>query len=287
VRVLVLGAGRMGGHHARMLGRQDDVREVWICDRHLDRAQALAREVGGLAVPREQAVPGSIDVAWVVVATPTDQHGEARGWAEAGADVLVEKPLAADLVAAERLRHPRIRVGHVERHNPVWGHAPLRGPLTVHVRRVVSRPPSTDPGRDVVSDLMLHDLDLLLHLRGGPLRVERVAGRADLHVVAELRGPGVVATVEAGVEGAAPVARCWEGVDADGPFRLDFDGRRAWRGGALVGEGGPDALEAQWRTLIGGGGVDAEEASTVLGLAATILRRLPVPHETPEHTDAT
>lgn len=277
----------MGGHHARMLARQDDVGELWICDRHPDRARALAREVGGLAVPREEAVAGALAPSWVVVATPTDQHGEARAWAEAGANVLVEKPLAADLVAAEGLRHPRIRVGHIERHNPVWRHAPLRGPLTVHIRRVVSRPASTDPGRDVVSDLMLHDLDLLLHLRGGPLRVESVEGRGDLHVVAELRGPGVVATLEAGVEGAAPVARLWEGLDEEGPFRLDFSGRKAWRGGELVGEGGPDALEAQWRAVRAGGGVGAGEASKVLGLAATILSRLPVPHETPEHPDAT
>src|SRR5205807_10582123 len=109
-----------------------------------------------------------------VVAVPTTAH-EQVGVAvlEAGIDLLVEKPIAPDLPAATRLieaaeRHGRIlQVGHLERFNPAVLELERRAtlPLCFEIHRL-NLFSSRSLDVDVVLDLMIHDVDIVLHLAG-------------------------------------------------------------------------------------------------------------------------
>ncbi len=110
-----------------------------------------------------------IDAA--IVATPTITHEQiATSLLQAGVDVLVEKPIAASSDAGERLarlaqQHGRIlQVGHLERFNPAVTalEKAVTIPLFFEVHRLSTfTPRSLDI--DVVLDLMIHDLDIVLH----------------------------------------------------------------------------------------------------------------------------
>jgi predicted dehydrogenase len=117
------------------------------------------------------------------VAVPTSSH---RAIAEPllarGVHCLVEKPIAADvaeaeaLVAAARRGGAILQVGHVERFNPVMAAVDRLGirPVFLEVHRLA---PYTFRSGDVgvVTDLMIHDLDIVLHLVGEePSRVDAV-----------------------------------------------------------------------------------------------------------------
>ncbi len=119
-----------------------------------------------------------------IVAVPTTSHEAVAGaLLEAGIDVLVEKPIAADMESAGRMvetaaRHGRIlQVGHLERFNPAVVELERRAtlPLFFEIHRLnLFSPRSLDV--DVVLDLMIHDVDIVLALvRAEPQEI-RAAG---------------------------------------------------------------------------------------------------------------
>ena len=86
----------------------------------------------------------------------------------------MEKPLAATLAEADALiaaaaaRGVQLQVGHIERYNRALRAAEpyLDGPRYIESQRLAPfQPRGTDVA--VVLDLMIHDLDLVLHLTGG------------------------------------------------------------------------------------------------------------------------
>jgi predicted dehydrogenase len=88
-----------------------------------------------------------------------------------GVHVLVEKPMAPDLPAADRILAAAdasgavVQIGHVERFNPaiLAAEAHLESPLFIESHRIAPFVPrSTDVA--VVLDLMIHDVDLVLSL---------------------------------------------------------------------------------------------------------------------------
>jgi len=119
-----------------------------------------------------------------IVAVPTGHHCSVGAQLlAAGIDVLVEKPLAANLAEADELialaeEHNRIlQVGHLERFNPaVLAIEPrLRRPMFFEAHRLsVFTPRSLDV--DVVLDLMIHDLDIVLAFARSPVREVRAVG---------------------------------------------------------------------------------------------------------------
>lgn len=118
------------------------------------------------------------------VAVPTvHHHAVAAQLLEAGLDLLVEKPLAANLAEADDLiaiaeKHNRIlQPGHLERFNPaVLAIEPkLRRPMFFEAHRLsIFTPRSLDV--DVVLDLMIHDLDIVLTFANSPVREVRAVG---------------------------------------------------------------------------------------------------------------
>ena len=170
LKVAVVGVGHMGRNHARIYGELDACELVGVVDKDLDRARQVAGQHGGQAVSRFADLTSSVDAASVAV--PTVYHAEvAIPLLERGIAVLVEKPLAPDAVSARQLVEAArkhgclLQVGHSERFNPVV-QAMLRmqvAPRFIETHRIS---PFTFRSADigVVFDMMIHDIDIVLHL---------------------------------------------------------------------------------------------------------------------------
>jgi predicted dehydrogenase len=182
IRVAVIGAGVFGRHHLRVLSQSLNATLVGVVDADRERAAQAAAEHNCLTFATLGELQGEIDAA--VVAVPTSLHAEVGcELLAAGIDVLVEKPIAADLASARRLvdtaaEHQRIlQIGHLERFNPAV--AALKKiasiPLFFEIHRLsLFSPRSLDV--DVVLDLMIHDLDIVLDLAGAMPEEIRAAG---------------------------------------------------------------------------------------------------------------
>jgi predicted dehydrogenase len=174
----VIGVGALGRHHARHLARLGEVRLVGVCDIDAARAADIAAELGTTAFVDVDQLLARVEA--VTVAVPTPAHAEVGLRAlEMGVPVLMEKPLAGTLREADQLiaaadRHGlQLQVGHIERYNRALRAAEpyLDGPRYLESQRLAPfQPRGTDVA--VVLDLMIHDLDLVLHLTGGSRATE-------------------------------------------------------------------------------------------------------------------
>jgi len=172
IRVGVWGAGAWGEKHARIYQGLRDVELIGVHDRDADRASAVTTRHGGQAFERPEALLARCDA--VSIAVPTVDHRAAAEQAlAAGCHVLVEKPMAASvdeadaMIRAARRADRVLQVGQVERFNPALSAArPLvRRPKFIEAHRLAAfQPRSLDI--DVVLDLMIHDIDAVLHLTG-------------------------------------------------------------------------------------------------------------------------
>jgi predicted dehydrogenase len=169
----VVGVGALGRHHARHLAGLDEARLVGVYDVDLERARAVAGELGTTAFDDLDALLGRTEAVTVAVPTPAHASVGVRALA-AGVPVLMEKPLAASveeadaLIGAASARGLQLQVGHIERYNRALRAAEpyLHGPRYIESHRLAPfQPRGTDVA--VVLDLMIHDLDLVLHLTGG------------------------------------------------------------------------------------------------------------------------
>lgn len=168
LRAGVIGAGSFGSYHARKYARSADCRLVAVFDPDPARAQALAHELGAAACEQIDAFWGMVDI--VSITSPAHSHAR---WAlaalEAGKSVLIEKPLAIDLIEADQIvglaqsRGLIVAVGHQERLVvEALGLFGLPLPDRLSITRLG---PGNGRGEDVsvTLDLMIHDLDLLAH----------------------------------------------------------------------------------------------------------------------------
>ena len=172
VRCGVWGVGVWGEKHARVYGAISEAELVGVYDRSPERARAVAEQYG----TRAFATPAELlrECEAVSVATPTVAHREAAEEAlAAGCHVLVEKPMAVTvaecdaMIAAAKRAARVLQVGQVERFNPALLAArPFLGrPKFIEGHRMAAfQPRSLDI--DVVGDLMIHDIDAVLHLTG-------------------------------------------------------------------------------------------------------------------------
>ena len=181
-RVAVIGVGSLGQHHARILAAMPEVDLVAVVDTKPERAAEIAATRDTAPLTEASTLLGRVDA--VIIATPTVSHVEAAlPFVEAGAAVLVEKPLAASLAEADRLveaaaaRGILLATGHTERFNPAVAAAlPLVSrPRFIEVHRL-----GTFPDRsldiDVIFDLMIHDLDVLLAAVGADVTAVEAVG---------------------------------------------------------------------------------------------------------------
>ncbi|MBI1874006.1 MAG: Gfo/Idh/MocA family oxidoreductase [Acidobacteria bacterium] len=170
MRVVVVGVGYLGRHHARILSQLADVELVGVVDLNRQRAEEVAVGVGTRAFTDVADVLDRIDAASIAV--PTEAHGAvAIPIVERGIPVLIEKPLARTTDEADGILSGASRVGvlvavgHTERYNPAVSAArPLiTQPRFIEVHRLGAFP-ERNLDIDVVFDLMIHDLDIVLSL---------------------------------------------------------------------------------------------------------------------------
>ena len=175
LRVAVVGVGYLGRFHAQKYAALAECELVALADPDSAAAAALARELGTRAIDDYRELLGKVDA--VSVATPTALHLEVtRAFLEAGAHVLVEKPItetveqAQQLIAVARRAGRVLQVGHLERFNPaiLAAEPHLRSPRFIECHRLA---PFRERGTDVnvVLDLMIHDLDLVQSIVGSPI----------------------------------------------------------------------------------------------------------------------
>ena len=172
----VVGVGSLGYHHVRLLRDLDGADLTGFFELRPDRAAAVSKELGVPALPTLEALLERCDAVTIVVPTPA-HHAVARAVVDGGKHVLVEKPLAStleeadDLLAAGRRAGVVIQTGHVERFNrAVRAALPyIDEPRFIESDRLA---PFNPRGSDVavVLDLMIHDIDLVRALVGGPVR---------------------------------------------------------------------------------------------------------------------
>jgi predicted dehydrogenase len=237
LRVGVVGVGHLGKEHARILSGMPDVELVGVADPHAAQAEAVALRCGTRAYPDHRPLLAEARAA--VVAAPTAcHHAVATDFLTRGIPVLVEKPLANQVVQADalvslaRLHGAVLQVGHVERFNPAYEELrrrPLR-PKYIRCERYGSfSGRSTDIG--AVLDLMIHDLDLVLALVAAPVRaveamgVAVLGGHEDLAQARVTFADGCVADLTASRVHPAAVRRMqvW---GAEGFAGVDFARRR-------------------------------------------------------------
>ena len=168
LRAGLVGLGMMGRHHARILSSLDGVELVAVSDPMGDQhGVATGRQVFSSVT---DLIKEEIDYA--MVAAPTAFHEElALELAAAGVHALIEKPLAVDTPAAQKI-YEAFRdkglvgaVGHIERYNPALQQ--LRARLDARelgaVYQITTRRQGPFPARiadvGVVKDLATHDID--------------------------------------------------------------------------------------------------------------------------------
>ena len=178
----VIGVGALGQHHARHLADLPEVRLEGVYDSDATRAATIAASLGTRAFGALDELLDRVEA--VTVAVPTQAHAEVGLQAlSQGVPVLMEKPLASslqeadELIAAARRQQVQLQVGHIERYNRALraAEAYLDGPRYIESLRLAPfQPRGTDVA--VVLDLMIHDLDLVLHLTGSVATEVRASG---------------------------------------------------------------------------------------------------------------
>lgn len=177
LKVGVVGVGSLGQWHAAVYSSLADAELVGIFDLDSARARQIAKKHKTCAFDSLEELADRADAASISV--PTDRHLEvASVLLRHGVHLLVEKPIASSTAdAAEMVRQAEqnglmLQVGHVERFNPVMRYLEeiLVSPGFIEAIRLAPYPPSRPnaPPRgtdiSVVLDLMIHDLEIILHL---------------------------------------------------------------------------------------------------------------------------
>jgi predicted dehydrogenase len=170
LRVVVIGVGSLGQHHARVFSTLPEVELVGVVDVHEAQAKRIAERQGCPAFTDYHAILDKIDAA--SIAAPTAVHYEiARELLQKGIHTFIEKPITTDagqareLVGISQKKSLLLQVGHIERFNPAVIKAQqfINEPRYIEALRLGpydARAAQTG----IILDLMIHDLDIVLFL---------------------------------------------------------------------------------------------------------------------------
>lgn len=189
LKVGVAGVGSLGQWHARVYSELPHAELVGVHDVNENRAREIADRYHTRAFASLDELASSVEAMSVVV--PSDLHREvACRLMEHNVHLLVEKPIASTtadaeaMVAAARGRGLTLQVGHVERFNPVLHvlEEVLTEPRFIEAVRLAPYPPPREGlhprGTEVsvILDLMIHDLEIILHMVRAPVRAVHAVG---------------------------------------------------------------------------------------------------------------
>ena len=169
----------MGGYHADKLSASSEIDFVGCYDIVADKANKIASEHNCSAFQSLTDIISKVEA--VLIAVPTQDHLDCSlPFLEKGIAVLLEKPIAPDIISAKEIvrvakqNKTILQIGHSERFNSVFISArdKILNPQFIETHRLA---PFKGRGHDVavILDLMIHDIDLLLALTGSePLSIE-------------------------------------------------------------------------------------------------------------------
>lgn len=176
MKSVVIGLGVMGKHHARVHSEIGSLCAVVDTDVHRARAAGLTYKVPYFSSV-EDLLKSSCRPQAASVVTPTYYHFDTcTKLLSNDIHVLCEKPFTGGTSAARSLQSLanrnglHLQIGYIEQYNPVfialkrlWDYGSFGTVTSVNIKRVGGQPRSAT---DVVSDLMSHDINLLLSLFG-------------------------------------------------------------------------------------------------------------------------
>ncbi len=185
LKAAVIGVGSMGRHHARVYTQISQTTLVGVADADAATAERIATQYSVPAYTNYEALLTEEKPDIVTVAVPTRYHHDVATHAmEAGADLLIEKPIAATVAEGQALIDRaqalgrNLMVGHIVRFSPVIQALKQRiaqedlGKIFQVTCRRVGPFPARIRDVGVVVDLAPHDLDVMRFITGAePVRV--------------------------------------------------------------------------------------------------------------------
>lgn len=211
IRVGVLGAGRIGRLHARLIAREVPGLALGaIFDVDPETAAAVAGELGAEVAPSGEELMTSPATDATAICTSTDTHVDLLlGATAVGKPVFLEKPLSLDLAEVDRALEAAeragiyLQLGFNRRFDP--GHASVRAAIAsgevgeLHLLRISSRDPGPPPldyirvSGGIFLDMTVHDFDMARFLTGS--EVEEVCAVGEVRVDPEIGAAGDLDTV--------------------------------------------------------------------------------------------
>jgi scyllo-inositol 2-dehydrogenase (NAD+) len=222
IGVGVIGVGLMGRRHAENVARVGGAKLLAVHDASASVGERVARELGATSCASVDALLEYSGVDAVVIASPAHMHEvHALAALAAGKDVLLEKPIAPTLDAADRIlaaasaSAARLQIGFMRRYDPAYAEASsvVRSGKVGAVRffkgtnRDRDAPrgaPGSLPRGNIFAESAIHDFDVarwmvgdeVAEVRASALTLAPDAPCADL-ALAELHfAGGAVATIE-------------------------------------------------------------------------------------------
>jgi len=207
LKVGVIGVGHLGEYHVQKYKAIPTVELVGVVDINHERVNQIARRYNTRAYGSHHDILGLVD--GVSLAVPTEAHFDvAKDILAEGVHLLVEKPITYKIEPADTLirlaeeKNLVLQVGLVERFNPA----------VVEMESMLTRPVFLESHRmnlfttrgidvDVVLDLMIHDLDIFLHVVPAEVKevhavgVSVITGKTDIANVRMIFENGTVANL--------------------------------------------------------------------------------------------
>lgn len=180
INVGLIGCGHLGKIHCKLLNaiasENENVKFAGVFDTNTEGANEIAKLYNVQAFGSYDEMLNHIDT--LITVTPTSSHyGIAKTALAKHVNLFIEKPVtstleeAGELIKLAKDSDVKIQVGHVERFNPALTSLEKYElkPMFIESHRLAQfNPRGTDVS--VIQDLMIHDIDIILHLVNSPLK---------------------------------------------------------------------------------------------------------------------
>jgi predicted dehydrogenase len=184
IKVGIIGAGHLGKIHIKCINEIPEYKLIGFFDTDEANARLVSKEYGIKNFSSIDELIREVDVVDIV--TPTIAHFEPAARAlKQSRHVFIEKPIvttpeeALKLIEIAAEANVKVQVGHVERFNPAMVAAIpfIDNPMFIEIHRLATFNPR---GSDVpvILDLMIHDIDIVLHIVKANLKKVSASGVA-------------------------------------------------------------------------------------------------------------
>jgi len=181
-KIGVVGAGHLGKIHLKILKDAPFVKLIGFFDSDPEVRKSVKSTLKIKSFNSYKELIESSDVVDIV--TPTLSHYKcAKEALLANKHVFIEKPVThtvdevKKLITIAQITNRKVQVGHVERFNPAFTEAKklIHHPKFIEVHRLAQ---FNSRGTDVsvIHDLMIHDLDIVLHIVKSPIKSINASG---------------------------------------------------------------------------------------------------------------